>query len=137
MRASSFTANLLTHNVLALSSMPAAFLQNSDCGAAAADACAAASGVEACSVGCIHTIHPDWLDKARCRYAAVESSKFPVVATFDVADHDRSQRAGRGTLVGDCVGGAAPAAGVDCVTRALAWARRELGAGPYPARTEP
>ncbi|EGB03417.1 hypothetical protein AURANDRAFT_68045 [Aureococcus anophagefferens] len=71
MRSSTFTFDLLTHNVLALSSMGPSFLTESACstagiGAAEEDQCASNSGVEECSIGCIHRMHPDWLKKAWC-----------------------------------------------------------------------
>ena len=128
-RAAPFGANVLTHNVLALSSMPAAFLANSDCasGGSEPNACEDGSDAELCSVGCLHKLHPNWLENARCRYA-VADSKFPALATFDVVDHERSDRAGRGTLLGDCAGAAPYAQVLDCVTKARAWARREIPA---------
>ena len=69
---SAFTINLLTHNILALSSMGPAFLTASECSATvqyeAGQDCA--SRMEQCSIGCIHHLHPDWLRKARCVVAA-------------------------------------------------------------------
>jgi len=123
MRRSTFTSDLLTHNVLALSSMGASFLTESDCstaglGATGEDLCASNSGVEECSIGCIHRMHPDWLEKAQC-LSTLPTDVPAVLATFNMAPPYLSGQAGGGTLLANCIGSVSQQDNMDCIKYAL------------------
>ena len=127
MRSSTFTFDLLTHNVLALSSMGPSFLTESACstagiGAAEQDQCASNSGVGECSIGCIHRMHPDWLEKA-WGLSALPSDAPAVLAAINMVSPRLSAQAGHGTLLANCIGSVSQEDNMDCIRYALEMSR--------------